>query len=190
MTVTPPEAKPEYSRAPRRSQTPAEIPRAVLAGGLAGALLLLVAEFMPLYDEDSAASRLPLRTVQSGGHHAYALIPVALLALVLAIGASRSGSRPALLGIGALGLLTALIALLGDLPDAHASGLAGSAGVGFSTAKDVPQIGFYLETLGAALLVTTGAAGLLLSGTRGVPARAAYQERALDSPRPDIGNEQ
>jgi hypothetical protein len=163
MNPTPPEAKPEYSRASSRSQTPGAISLAVLAGGLAGALLLLVAEFMPLYNEDSAASAIPLRTVQTGSHHAYALIPLALLAVALAVGASRSASRPALLALGALGVLTVMIALIADLPDAHATGLAGSVGAGFSTAKDVPQIGLYLETLGAALLVLTGGAGLLLT---------------------------
>jgi hypothetical protein len=177
MSVTPPEAKPEYSRAPRQSKLPAAIPLAVLAGGLAGALLLLVAEFTPLYKEDSAASTIALKTAQTGAHHAYALIPIALLAIVLAFGASRTASRPALLALGALGIVTIVIALAVDLPDAHASGIVqhrvSSAQVGFAQAKDVPQIGLYLETLGAALLVITCGAGLLLMGSRGGRAPAA-----------------
>jgi hypothetical protein len=173
MSVPPPEAKPEYSRAPRRSKTPPAISLAVLAAGLTGALLLLVAEFTPLYDEDSAASRIPLHTVQTGHHHSYALIPVALLAVALALGASRLGSRPALLALGALGIVTIVIALVVDLPDAHATGVVGSAAAGFSKAKDVPRIGLYLETLGAALLVITCGAGLLLSGSRDPGARPA-----------------
>jgi hypothetical protein len=164
MSATPPEAKLEYSRAPRRSNPAAAISLAVLAGGLAGGLLLLLAEFTPLYDEDSAASRVPLHTVQTGHHHSYALIPVGLLAIALAIGAWRTASRPALLALGALGILAIVIALIADLPDAHATGVVGSAAAGFSKAKDVPQIGLYLETLGAALLVITCGAGLLLTG--------------------------
>jgi hypothetical protein len=167
MSVTPPEAKPEYSRASRRSEMPATISLGVLAGGVAGGLLLLVAELAPLYDEDSAASKIPLHTVRTGTHHAYALIPIALLAIVLACGAARTASRPALLSLGVLGILTMVIALVGDLPDAQASGfVAGTAG-GLAKAKDVPRVGLYLETLGAVLLVITGGAGLLLSGSRG-----------------------
>jgi hypothetical protein len=160
MNATPPEAKPEYSRAPSRSREPAAISRWLLAGGLLGGLLLLVAEFTPLYDQDSATSRIPLHTIHTGSHHAYALIPVGLLAIVLTIGLARTASRPALLAVAALGAVAALVAVLGDLPDANGSGFV----TGFIKAKDVPQVGLYLETLGAALLLVTGAAGFLLTG--------------------------
>jgi hypothetical protein len=160
MTATPPEAKPEYSRAPPPSQEPATISLGLLAGGLIGGLLLLVAEFTPLYNEDSTASRIPLHTIHTGSHHAYALIPVGLLAIVLTIGAARTASRTALLALAALGVVAALVAVLGDLPDANATGFVS----GFIKAKDVPQIGLYLETLGAALLVVVGGAGFVLTG--------------------------
>jgi hypothetical protein len=162
MSATPPETKPEYSRAPPQSSGPSSISPGLIAGGLVGGLLLLVAEFTPLYNEDSATSRIPLHTIHAGSHHAYALIPVGLLAVVLTVGASRTASRPALLALGALGVVAALVAVLGDLPDANGSGFV----TGFIKAKDVPQIGLYLETLGAALLVATGGAGLVLTGGR------------------------
>jgi hypothetical protein len=159
MSTTPPEAKPEYSRAWRQSTAGARTWLGLLAGGLIGALLLLASEFTPLYERESATSRIPLHTVQGGSHHAYALIPVGLLAIVLTVGAVRTASRPALLALAALGILTMLIALIGDLPDANATGFV----AGFVKAKDVPQIGFYLETLGAAMLVVTAGAGLMLT---------------------------
>jgi hypothetical protein len=165
MNATPPEAKPEYSRAPRQSQRPAAISLGLLAGGLTGALLLLVAEFTPLYDKDTPASKIPLHAVQTGSHDAYALIPIALLAIALTLGAARSGSRAALLALGALGIVAIVIALVADLPDAHATGLLRGAG-GYSIAKDIPKAGLYLETLGAALLVVTSGAGLLIAGSR------------------------
>jgi hypothetical protein len=165
MSTTPPEAKLEYSRAPRQSHVPSALSLGVLAGGLSGALLLLSAEFTPLYNAASATSTIPVQTVHTGSHHAYALIPVALAAAVLAVGAARTAGRPALLALGALGILTVLIAVLGDLPDAHASGLMGTTATGYSRAKDVPQIGLYLETLGAALLVVTSGSGLILAGS-------------------------
>jgi hypothetical protein len=173
MSATPPEAKPEYSRAPRQSNPPAAIPRTLLAGGLIGAVLLLVAEFSPLYKETSSASLLPLRTVHAGSHHGYALVPIALVAIVLVAAIRRSAGRPALLALGALGIIAALIALLGDLPGATAAGFAHVTGQGFVKAKDVPQLGFYLETLGAALLLVTGAAGFLLTSPGGARPRRA-----------------
>jgi hypothetical protein len=175
MSATPPEAKPEDSRGPQRSTGPARISLGVLAGGLTGALLLVLAEFTPLYREDAVSRGIPLHTVHTGSHNGYALIPVGVLALVLAAAAARSASRPALLALGALGVAAALVAVLGDLPDATVTGLVGSAATGFTKAKDTPQIGLYLETLGAALLLVTSAAGLLLTGSPGPTSKRSPQ---------------
>ena len=131
-----------------------------------GALLLLVAEFTTLYEVHTATSRTPLQSVSTGSHNAYALIPIGLLAAVLAFGAWRYGSRPALLAIGALGVLTALIALIGDLPDAQASGVIGTGNARYTPANSTAQAGLYMETLGAALLVITCGVGFLLAGPR------------------------
>src|SRR5581483_10805650 len=109
MNATPPEAKLEYSRATRPSRAisgvGAVIPAAVLAGGLLGALLLIVAEFTTLYDVRTAASSGPISSVGTGSHQHYALVPIALLAAFLAWGAWRQGSRLALLAIGVLGVV-------------------------------------------------------------------------------------
>jgi hypothetical protein len=180
MTATPPEAKPEYSRGPERSRgrsargrAPAQVPPASrvrgwsaagFAGGLIGALLLLVAEFTTLYAVHTSVSRAPLQSVSTGSHDAYALIPIGLLAAFLSFGVWRHGSRPALLAIGALGLLTALIALIGDLPDAQASGLIRTGTARYTTANSTAEAGLYLETLGAALLVIVSGVGFLLAG--------------------------
>jgi hypothetical protein len=166
MNATPPEANLEDSRGPSLSQAPPLISRTVLAGGVIGGLLLIAAEFTPLYREESAASRIPLHTIHAGGHHGYALLPVGVLALVLAVWFGRSGAsggRTALVALGVLGVAAALVAVLGDLPDAQATGFARVATLGFVKAKDVPAIGLYLETLGAALLVVVSVAGLLLT---------------------------
>jgi hypothetical protein len=133
---------------------------AILAGALLGALLLLVAEFTELYRVDIASSPTTVRMVDTGGNHGYALLPLALLAAVLGIGAYRSGSRPALLAIGLVGLVALLIALLGDLPDAHGSHLIRLSGKFFNT-NSTPSAGLYLETLGAVLLIATCVLGFL-----------------------------
>ena len=51
-----------------------------------------------------------------------------------------------------LGIATLLIALLGDLPDAHATGLIGSSASQYVQGAASPSAGLYLETLGAVLL--------------------------------------
>ncbi len=127
-----------------------------------GAVLLLVAEVTPLLKVHSSASRAVIQTVGTGPHQSYALVPVALLAAFLAATVWRTGSRMALLATGVLGVLALLIAVLGDLPDAQASGLVGSAATRFAIASSSPSLGLYLETLGAIVLLITAGAGLLL----------------------------
>ncbi|MGI8506595.1 MAG: hypothetical protein ACR2MK_07260 [Solirubrobacteraceae bacterium] len=178
MNATRPEAETEYSRGQqasggrlgvpdrRRRSGPGGPPGAVrigvLGAGLIGSALLLVAEFTPLLQVHSSASAVAIQTVQTGTHHSYALIPVGMLGLLLSYAVWRTRSRLALLAIGVLGLLALLVALLGDLPDAQASGLVGSSATHFATASSTPSVGLYLETLGAIVLLMTAGAGLLL----------------------------
>jgi hypothetical protein len=183
MNATPPEAKTEYSRgpelpgggsspdsarptAPRRAGGGA-IGAAVLGGGLLGAVLLVVAEFTTLFEVRSAGSSAVVKSVATGSHDTFALVPIALLAAAMAYGVWRSGSRPALLAIGVLGVLALLIALLGDLPDARASGLIGTATTNYVTASSRPSAGLYLETLGAVMLMITCVSGFVMIGRAG-----------------------
>ena len=62
-----------------------------------------------------------------------------------------------------LGVAALLLALVGDLPDAQASGTIGNAASGFRGADAKPSAGLYLETLGAIVLLITGGSGLLLA---------------------------
>ncbi len=170
MNPARPEADAEYSRAgrrtardsgrlgPRRGRSTTGVP----AAGALGAGLLLAAEFTPLLMVHSSATPHAVATLGTGPHHSYALIPVALLALALAYGAWRTGSRLALLATALLGILALLIALLGDLPAVQASGLIGTASTRFASASSSPSTGFYLETLGAVVLLLAAAGGLLL----------------------------
>lgn len=174
VTASRPEADTEYSRGHRIRRSHSEDPdlrwqrqfethrHAVLAVGLLGAALLLAAEFTPLLQVHSSARTHFVHSVITGSHHSYALLPVAALAAGLAVNARRSGSRLALLATGLLGLLTVGIALLGDLPDAHAVGLVGTPASGLATATSSPAIGLFLETGAGALLILSGAAGVLL----------------------------
>ena len=179
----PPEAKSEYSRgsgpsggvfAPRRPSSLASVSegadatgkaRAALAlAALLGALLIIVSQFMALYHLHSATSSEAIKTVGTGANHAWAPIPLAIVAVALAYAVYRHGNRAALLGLAALGIATLLIALLGDLADAHSSGLIGSGAGGYIQATSTPSAGLYMETLGAVVLMVTGGVGFLLLG--------------------------
>jgi hypothetical protein len=134
----------------------------VLAGALAGALLLLVAEFTALLSVHAASSAHTVETVTTGSHQSYALLPIAAVVIALAVAFWREGSRVALGAIAALGALVLVIAVLGDLPDAEASGLIRTGTAHYATASATPGIGLYLETLAAVVLMISGVAGLLL----------------------------
>jgi hypothetical protein len=183
MTGTPPEANAEYSRAtevserlslraePPRWRVGVAVPTAVLAGGIAGALMLIASEFTTLYAVHASSSHAALQTISGGSHNDYAFVPMAVLALILAYGAARQGSRPALLALGLVGVLALVIAVAGDLPDSHASGLLGSATTHFVNASSSAGLALYLETAGAAILILTCGAGFLLSGPPAPPPR-------------------
>jgi hypothetical protein len=184
MTAFRPEAETEYSKggapsrgADGRSAKPPlgpspRVSLGVLAGGLLGALLLIVAEFTPMAQVRTAGHHVPLSTLSTGSHNAYAMIPLALLAAVFSLvvwradRAGQGGRHPVhrlmMLGVALLGLASLLIALLNDLPDAHGTGLVGSATTHYALASVTASIGLYLETLGAVFLLLSGVASLLL----------------------------
>jgi hypothetical protein len=175
MNATPPEAGAEYSRAPAVSEAAApptavrpsrlqnSVPAAVLACGVIGAALLVISEFTDLYQIHVTTQRAAISSVTGGSHNTYAFIPIAILALLLAYGAGREGSRPALLALGALGVISLLIALIGDLPNAQSSGLLMEGGH-FATASSNPTTGMYLETLGSIVLLLACGLGFFLGG--------------------------
>jgi hypothetical protein len=166
---------------PIRDAGSAAIRSAILGSVLVGCLLLLVAEFTSLFTVHLETSATTIKTVTTGSHHSYALIPIALLAAALALGVFRDASRAALLAIGLLGIVTLLIAVLGDLPDAHAIGLSGSSTTHLVTASSTPAAGLYLETLGAAVLVITSGVGFIALGP--APARHARSQPAAPPSR-------
>ena len=190
MNATPPEANTEYSRGSEASQPvsgPSDERRtrgANAALGVAltaalGALVILVSQFTALYHVHVATSSSPVKTVGTGPNHAWAPIPIALLAAVLAFVIYRKGSRTALVALLVLGLVTLLIALLGDLPDAHATGIVGSGASQYAEGTSTPSAGLYMETLGAILLLLSGGVGLLLLGTPRQPSETAPQPPPL-----------
>jgi len=169
MNVSEPEADTEYSRASAVSRAsgravrggPGAIATAVLGGALLGAALLLVAEFLPLFEVRTTAHNSVAKTVIAGSHHSWALIPIAVLAAGLAIVWWRSASRLPLIALTVLAIVSLVIALGRDLPDAQSSGLERSGGT-FVLAAASPRIALYLETAGGVILLLSAGAGLML----------------------------
>lgn len=176
MTARDPGATRDYSRANRASGAVAGLApalrAAVLLAGVMGALLLVVAEFSTLLEV--RVGEVVKDSVRGHEQHDFGLLLVGLLALPLAWGAAAGGSRPAMLGVAALGLAAAVVAIAFDLPDVNSTGVIGER---FEDASASPKLGFYLETLGAALLLVSGGAQLMLTA----PARR--RERAADDDR-------
>jgi hypothetical protein len=181
---TPPGTSSEYSRGTGDSEGVSGAPKRPISGGsgglravpfgrlgaglfggaVLGAVLLIVAEFTTLYTQQIATYASPPVTEGTGPHDSYALIPIAVLAVVLGFAVLRGGSRPALLAVGLAGLVALLIAVLGDLPDAHSSGLIAAPSGQFVSARTTPSTGMYLETAGAVVLIATCGLGFMLLG--------------------------
>jgi hypothetical protein len=125
---------------------------------LAGALLLIVSEFMTLY-EIRAVTAVPAGGTKSvGGHHAYALMIVGVGLVPMAVGAVRGGSRPAAIAVLVLALVAAGIVAIVDLPDLNETGLLGRT---YDEADARPRAGFLVEG-SVATLVLVGAVATLL----------------------------
>ena len=172
MSATPPEANTEYSRGLRASRRAgfaarrrhSSVGAAIACVGVLGALLLIVAEFTTLYSVKAAGRYVTvIQTVTAGAHNAYAMVPIAVLGAALAIAAFRRPGPPALIALGALGLVAMLIAVLGDFPDAHAHGLTSH----YALASNSPGPGLYLEAMGGILLLLAAGLGLSSGSANG-----------------------
>jgi hypothetical protein len=148
----------------------------------AGALLLIAADFTTLFEIKAVTA--VIESVDGRDNHSWAMAIIGVAALPMAYGAARLASRPAMAALLALGIAAAVIVLAVDLPDVNRTGVVGER---FTDAAASPRTGFYLESLGAALLIFSGAGGLVLTapGRRRAPEagptaaeRAAARERA------------
>jgi hypothetical protein len=133
---------------------------ALAAVGLAGAVLLIVSEFADLTQVKVITVVLKDSSRTGFDQNSGAMLILGAVALPMLFGAARAASRPAMVAVGVLGLIALLIALIGDLPDVTKVGTIFQDR--YEDAKAEPQIGFYLETLGAVLLLLSGAAMLLV----------------------------
>ena len=131
--------------------------------GVAAAALMVLTEVSTLFEiEVETASCSDLADpdqadaceTTGGEHHSFALIPVALLVVVMAVGAGLGGSRPAGAALLAAGAGVLAYALIGDLPDTTKTGEIGS---NFAAAEAVRGNGLWFEIAGGALAAVAGA---------------------------------
>jgi hypothetical protein len=172
VSAATPEAAPDYSTSNRVSREGVPVPpalwRGLVAAALVGPILLVVADFTTLFEVTGL--RGGTRSVTGHSNHSWAIAVVGAAAIPLAMVAVRSGAAAALAALAALGVAAMVIALAIDLPDATATH---TVALTFQDAHASPQAGFYLETLGAVLLLVAGVGGILLAAPDRRPAPSA-----------------
>ena len=130
---------------------------------LAGALLLIVAEFVTVREIHAVTVVPPGGTSTGGDLHSYALGIIGLAMLPMAYGAVVRRARPAAVAVIVLAAAAGLIVLFIDRPVLDDTGLIGRT---YDLAEARPAVGFYLESLGAALSLVGGVWALMLAPRR------------------------
>jgi hypothetical protein len=126
---------------------------------VAGALLLIVAEFLTVREIRAVTVVPPGGTETGGGLHGYGLGIVGLAMLPMAYGAVVRGARPAAVALLVLALVACVIVVFVDRPVLDDTGLIGRT---YDLAEARPATGFYLESLGAVLALVGAVATLAL----------------------------
>lgn len=143
--------------------------------GAAGAVLLVVASFATIIEitVGTTSKVVGADTAQSGwDRHGPALLLLGLLALWLLFAGLR-GARIALAGLAVVGIASLAIAWAWDRPHVHDTGSIGDV---YAEASADPGTGYYLETLGGALLLLAGGSLLVLGRT--TPAAISPEDRS------------
>ncbi len=149
------------------------------AAAFIGAVLLVVSDFTTLFKvHTDAGVTVPNGSVKGHDNHSYSMLVLGLAALPLAYWATRYGSRAAMTGLAGLGLIAVVIAVGFDLSDATGTNTLART---FEDATGSPAVGFYLETLGAALLIISGGGGLVLSAPDRRPASPPPAQEETES---------
>jgi hypothetical protein len=126
----------------------------ILTLGIAAALLLVLAEVTTLFSiEVDTATCSDLADPDLAEQHSFALVPIAVLVGVMAVGAGLGGSRPAGIALIGAGVLVLVITLGFDLPDTTETGEVGSS---FASAEATKGPAFWFELVAGLLAVAAG----------------------------------
>jgi hypothetical protein len=126
---------------------------------VAGALLLILGEFLTVREIRAVTVVPPGGTETGGALHGYALGIIGLAMLPMSYGAVVRAARPAGLALLALALAACVIVVFVDRPVLDDTGLIGRT---YDLAEARPAAGFYLESLGAVLALLGAVAALTL----------------------------
>lgn len=148
---------------------------------VAGALALIVAEFLTVREIRAVTAVPPGGIETGGGLHGYALLVVGLAMLPMTFGAVVRGARPAAVALLVLALAACAIVLLVDRPALDDTGIIGQT---YELAEARPGPGFYVESAGAALALVGAVAALVLSPRSGPASRGRGRPRSARAPRP------
>lgn len=139
---------------------------ALTVAAAVGVVVLLVSTFTAVIE--IRVGTVVEDSISGYERHSVAVVLIAVFAALMLFGALR-GARPAMLALSACGVVVLAIALIGDLPSA---GETGKLGALYEDARAETGTGYYLETLGGALLLLSGGGFLLLAGAGAPDARA------------------
>jgi hypothetical protein len=127
---------------------------------VAGAGALFASEFMTTFQLSTNTGGVC--NIDALPRHYFALGILAIFAVVAVVIAVVSASKPAAIAVGIAGVIALVLFLTIDLPHANnagtVEGCSESAELAFTTAKAVPQAGFWLEMVGALALALSGVA--------------------------------
>jgi uncharacterized membrane protein YeaQ/YmgE (transglycosylase-associated protein family) len=162
-----PAAGNEYSIAPVARFAP-------LIALVAGALLLILGEFLTVREIRAVTVVPPGGTSTGGDLHNYALGIIGAAILPLSYLALMWGARPAMTGLLVLALLAVWIVLFVDRPALDDTGLIGRT---YDLAEAQPAAGYYVEVVGAVLALLGAIAALVLGPVRRTPRGRAANPR-------------
>jgi hypothetical protein len=137
-----------------------ELLLALACAGAAG--ILAASEFMFMFEfTPPGGEAFETSADEASERHNYAMLVLALFALVSLVAAVTTGSQIASFAVAAAGVVALLIFLIGDLPDVNKIGALEDPE--FVDAKAEPQQGFWLALTGSLLLAVCGGAMATLS---------------------------
>lgn len=116
-----------------------------------GAILLGVSEFMVTFEFTPPGGEA-LREQFASDRHTYSLLLLAIFCLASMLFAIASGLRVAAVAAAVFGGAALLLFLILDLPDAGKLGDLEDPVYGLANARAEPQLGFWLEAVGAVVL--------------------------------------
>lgn len=182
MSASAREATGDYSKhsepSRERREGVARPPAALLLTAAAGAVMLAVSEVLPLYEVVVGGLETQQRTEPGWQNHAFAMLLLALACVPMLLGARR-GARPAMAALAAIGVIAIVIVLTVDLPAVRADAELREA-TAYEDARAKAETGFYVETLGAVLLLVSG--GLMVLA----PKRKARTRERPPRERPPV----